>query len=111
NGETSECKSPVPSELKRKKNVTGQEVVEVEFNNQKIRFLPAMSPLPLNDKMELSQDSPYRIFSKKLFEKSPHLFLFGKSVAFFHKDTKKWESKPLEVNGEVELPWMGFKVK
>jgi hypothetical protein len=111
NGETTGCKSPMPSEIKRKKNATGQETVEVEFDGQKIQFIPGMSPLPLDDKHELSEKSPYRIFSKQLFEKSPHLFLFGMSTAYFDKNTKKWESAPLAINGEVALPWMGFKIK
>lgn len=111
NGETSGCISPSGANIKRKKNVTGQEMVEVLYDNERIQFLPQMSPLPLNDRMELSQDSPYRIFSKKLFEKSPHLFLFGTSTAFFNKETSKWESHAIPVGNEVELPWMGFKVK
>jgi hypothetical protein len=101
----------MPADIKRKKNVTGQDMIEVTIDNQKVQFLPQMSPLPLNDKMELSETSPYRVFSKKLFEKSPHLFLFGKSVAFFDKNTEKWTSGKFDEKNDIELPWMGFKVK
>lgn len=111
NGETTDCISPMPGDIKRKKNVTGQDMIEVTIDNQKVQFLPQMSPLPLNDKMELSETSPYRVFSKKLFEKSPHLFLFGKSVAFFDKNTEKWTSGKFDEKNDIELPWMGFKVK
>ena len=111
NGETTGCMSPERTQIKRKKGMTGQEMIEVEFEGARIQFLPQMSPLPLNDKMELNEDSPYRVFSKKLFEKSPHLFLFGKAAAFFNKDTSKWEAHKVDMNGEVVLPWMGFKVK
>ncbi len=111
NGETTGCLAPLPSEMKKKKSVTGQEIIEVEFNGEKINFLPQMSPLPLDQKMELSEGSPYRIFSKKLFEKSPHLFLFGDSLAFFDKETQTWESHPAPMGTEVSLPWMGFRVK
>jgi hypothetical protein len=111
NGETAGCKSPLPKDIKRKKNLNGKDMIEVEFDGQKIHFLPQMSPLPLNEKMELSEYSPFRIFSKKLFEKSPHLFLFGKSAAYFDKEKNLWESHKVEVGGEVALPWMGFKVK
>jgi hypothetical protein len=111
NGETTSCISPMPSEIKRKKNMTGQEMIEVEFDSRKIMFLPLMSPLPLDEKMELSENSPYRVFSKKLFEKSPHLFLFGKSAAFYDKGTTKWESRQFDIGQEAELPWMGFKIK
>lgn len=111
NGETSGCKAPKPSEIKKKKNATGQEMIEVEFDGQRIQFLPGMSPLPLNDKLELNESSPFRVFSRKLFQKSPHLFLFGKEVAFFRKDSEKWETHSMDIGGEVALPWMGFKVK
>lgn len=110
NGETTACFAPSPSEIRRKKNVTGREMIEVTFGGEAVRFLPEMSPLPLNDKMELSENSPFRVFSKRLFEKSPHLFLFGKQVAFFDKAKKIWQTHPLALNGQVELPWMGFKV-
>ena len=111
NGETTGCMSPTRSELKKRKNVTGKEVVEVNFDGKNILFMPEMSPLPLTESFQLDEASPYRIFSKKLFEKNPHLFLFGKTVAFFDKEQKTWNVKPVEVNGEVDLPWMGFKVK
>jgi hypothetical protein len=70
-----------------------------------------MSPLPLDSKMELNENSPFRIFSKKLFENNPHLFLFGKYVAFFDKNKGQWQGQPVELNSEVNLPWMGFKVR
>jgi ResB-like family len=111
NGETTGCISPMPHEIKKKKNVTGQDMIEVSIDGQVVRFLPQMSPLPLDDKMELSETSPYRVFSKKLFEKSPHLFLFGKSVAFFDKNTNQWSSGKFDEKNEIELPWMGFRVK
>ena len=111
NGETSECISPNAEQIKRSKHSSGKSIAEVNFNGQLIHFLPDMSPLPLNEKMELNESSPYRVFSKKLFEKAPHLFLFGKHVAFYNKETQKWEGSPIEVNGEVAIPWMGFKIK
>lgn len=111
NGESTSCISPKPQELKKKKNVTGKTMVQVDFDGQKIFFMPEMSPLPLNEKYELNENSPYRIFSKKLFEKNPHLFLFGKEVAYFDRDKKLWESHQVDINGEVPLPWMGFKVR
>lgn len=111
NGETSECLSPTPDQIKKSRNVAGKTVAQVDFMGERISFLPEMSPLPLDSKMELNENSPFRIFSKKLFEKNPHLFLFGKYVAFFNKDSQKWEGHPVEMNGEVPLPWMGFRVR
>ena len=111
NGETTGCTSPQKHEMKQKKNVLGKMMVEVTFDGQKLYFMPEMSPLPLNEKFELNENSPFRIFSKKLFEKNPHLFLFGKEISFFNKDTQKWEAHPIALGGEVPLPWMGFKVR
>jgi len=111
NGETANCISPIPADIKRTKHSSGKPLAEVNFLGNKVVFLPEMSPLPLNEKLELNEKSPYRVFSKKLFENSPHLFLFGKNAAFYNKESKNWEGSPVEVNGEVELPWMGFKVR
>lgn len=111
NGETTGCISPSPKELKRRRNVAGKTVIEVPYNGEFLTFLPDMSPLPLNEKMELSENSPYRVFSKKLFEKSPHLFLFGKSAAYYDKEKQEWITGNFEIGEEMDLPWMGFKVK
>ena len=111
NGENAECFSPQPEQIIRRKGTSGKLIAEVTFNGQKVLFLPEMSPLPLNENQELNENSPYRIFSKKIFENSPHLFMFGKYVVFFNKETTKWEGRPIEVNQDVSLPWMGFKVK
>lgn len=111
NGETQGCLAPEGAQLRKRKGLGGKDFVEIDFDGKILRFLPSMSPMPLNEKMELSEGSPYRIFSKKLFENSPHLFLFGKSAAYFNKSTGQWEAKAIELNGEVELPWMGFKVR
>jgi hypothetical protein len=111
NGETTECISPMPDQIKKKKNISGKTMAEVDFLGKKILFLPEMSPLPLDEKFELNEKSPYRVFSKKLFEKNPHLFLFGKHVAYFNRETSLWEGSPVEIDQEVALPWMGFKVK
>lgn len=111
NGETAECIAPLPNEIQRKKHASGKALAQIDFHGQKVLFMPEMSPLPLDDKMELNESSPFRVFSKKLFEKAPHLFLFGKHVAFFNKEKNLWEGSPVEINGEVDLPWMGFKVR
>lgn len=111
NGETSACVAPGPQEIKKKKGIGGQEMVEVLFDGVQVSFLPQMSPLPLNEKKEVNEQSPYRIFSKKLFEKGPHLFLFGDKVSFFDKETSQWESRVFKDGEEVPLPWMGFQIR
>jgi hypothetical protein len=111
NGESQGCLSPGPKELKITKNVQGKEIAEIAFEGNLLRFIPGMSPMPLDANFNLDSNSPYRIFSKKLFEKNPHLFLFGKNAAYFNRDKDKWESQEIEVNGEILLPWMGFKIR
>lgn len=111
NGENRGCKSPTSKELIRKKSNTGKEIVMIQFEGKTISFLPSMSPLPLDSKMDLDENSPYRIFSKKLFENSPHLFLFGTQAAFFDKTTKAWKVEKIDPAQDLPLPWMGFKLK
>lgn len=108
NAQSQKCIAP--GAVKRIKGA-GSERVEIDFNGEKLFFLPAMSPLPLDEKMNLNEGSPYRIFSKKLFENKPNLFLFGHHLAFYNKDTLQWESEEIAVNQDIELPWMGFKIR
>ena len=108
NAETQKCLAP--STVHRSKGA-GSERVTVDFLGEKISFLPAMSPLPLDQQMKLDEKSPFRIFSKKLFENKPNLFLFGTHLAFYNKDTLKWEAHPIALNQDVDLPWMGFKIR
>ncbi|HXH29434.1 MAG TPA: cytochrome c biogenesis protein ResB [Bacteriovoracaceae bacterium] len=111
NGENSTCMSPTEKNLKKTIRPDGKKLVEIDFDGRKLAFLPDVSPLPVNEKLELTESTPYRIFSKKLFEGKPHLFLFGKSAAFFDKSKNAWTAHKFEVGGSVPLPWMGFKVE
>ncbi|MGE3611229.1 MAG: cytochrome c biogenesis protein ResB [Bacteriovoracaceae bacterium] len=105
------CKALENADIKKTKSINGKEVAKIEFEGKTHLFLPEMSPLPLNEKLELSENSPFRIFSKKLFEKGPHLFLFGKSVAYFNKEKSLWEGQAINLDNEISLPWMGFKLR
>lgn len=109
--EIGKCLSPTEKEMKRTKALTGKDLLEISFEEKLLRFFPEMSPLPLNEKLELQNNSPYRILSKKLFEKSPHLFVFGKKLAFFDKDSQLWSTHAIPEKGAVDLPWMGFKLE
>ncbi len=110
NGENRGCIAPKESDIRRKKSSTGKEIVAVKFEGKEIAFLPEMSPLPLNRDLALDENSPYRIFSKKLFEQNPHLFLFGDRAAFFNKNSLKWETGNVSKDKALDLPWMGFRV-
>ncbi len=47
-------------------------------------------------------------FSLKAFEESPHLFLFGKSMAYYNKTMKRWNLSP--ITDSLKLPWMDLKL-
>ncbi len=110
NGENRGCKTPLQSEIKRRKSSNGKEIVAINFEGRDIAFIPEMSPLPLNTELTLDEKSPYRIFSRKLFEQSAHLFLFGQKAAFYNKNSTKWETGDVRKDAPLDLPWMGFRV-
>lgn len=111
NGETGGCVAPQKKDIIRKKSITGKNLAIIDFQGQKISFMPDLSPMPLDEKMDLNQASPFRVFSRKLFEKSPHLFLFGKRIAFFDKEKAQWISESFDNKEELDLPWMGFRLR
>lgn len=80
------------------------------YEGEVMSFFPDLSPWPLNKEMQMQKGANLRIFSKKLFEDKPNLFLFGKWTAFYLKDDEKWEAHPLEKNVPKEIPWMGFEL-
>lgn len=79
--------------------------------NRILTFFPELSPWPLDKDMQVISDAPLRVFSKKLFEGKPTLFLFGNYHAYFDKDDKTWGGGELQKNESVQLPWMGFELK
>lgn len=110
NVETNECTIPERDEIRMKK-MTGKLLAQVSFNRDKFSFFPDISPLPLDSDMKLDSDSPLRIFSRKLFEKGAHLFLFGGKGMFFNKKSGEWEPLLFSVQGPTKLPWMGLELQ
>ncbi len=110
NSETGECLSPELKQIK-KSTVTGKVLAEVSFKQRNISFFPDMSPLPLDEELKIDHSSPFRIFSKKLFEKGVHVFLFGKSLSYFDKVSKTWKGESFNSQDPVSLPWMGLKLR
>lgn len=107
------CYLPEDHKMSSKTTSSGKKFVVATIEGNLLKFFPEMSPMPLNDKLEVDEDSPYRVFSKKLFESSPHLFLFGDAVAFFNKDEQKWSWHEMKPNDSeaIDLPWMGSQLK
>ena len=64
--------------------------------------------------MQVIRGGSLRIFSKKLFEDSPNLFLFGTATSWFDKDEGTWNYQNFATGKKedktVILPWMGLEV-
>ncbi len=92
-----------------KKTPTNNMFMLIPHKGEFLKFFPDFSPLPLNDDLTKRQDTPFRVFSKQLFEKKPNLFLFGDKTVFFHK-RKGWLGREFNDKRPVSLPWMNFKL-
>ena len=113
NFKTKECFTP--DQRKIKTLTTKQKTRFLAFKDKQgevIKFFPDFSPIPLDDDFKPVAQSTYRIFSKKVFEGKPHLFVFGKYIGFFDKDEKKWFAENFDEPSKIiDLPWMGFNLK
>jgi hypothetical protein len=103
------CFAPNKSHLQTKSGLSGKSLLIMKEAGEELRFLPDLSPLPVDKDLKLVENSPYRIFSRKLFQDKPHLFLFGRFVSYFDRENSKWVVHPLEKE-PVDLPWMGFAI-
>ncbi len=109
---TTNCFTLKDPNVEIKFSKAGQRMAFVKYTGQPFIFLPDKSPFPLDKELKPLRSSTLRAFSSSLFSKSTILFIFGKQVAFYSKETKKWEIKTFENIGDVvALPWMGFKLK
>lgn len=101
------CKTPTDYGSDIKTTKAGNRFLVIRENERLLTFFPDLSPWPLDSSLTPIQDTTLRIFNRKLFEKSPNLFLFGKKAAYFTED--KWTAVELGKD-PVELPWMGFEL-
>lgn len=99
------CFTPEEKKIAIKKTSTGKKFLVISHKGKNISFFPDFSPWPLGEDLQMDTSSSLRIFSKELFEKGPHLFLFGDALSYFHDDV--WSVLPI-LKEAVELPWMGF---
>ena len=81
----------------------------VKHEGEFLKFFPDFSPLPLNDDLSKITDTPFRTFSKGLFERKPNLFLFGEKIAYYTK-RKGWVGRSFEKGKPLKLPWMNFNI-
>jgi hypothetical protein len=105
------CTSPLDSELKLTTTSKGLKKLSFIYQSQLIHFIPDVSPLPVTKDLKNDEESPLRLFNRKLFEEKPHLFLFGTALAYFSKDENRWHLEKIDKNsGSIDLPWMNFKL-
>jgi hypothetical protein len=105
------CFAPKKDNLTERKGVAGKSLIIIKDKGQEMRFLPELSPLPVDKDLKIMENSEFRIFSRSLFQDKPHLFIFGRNVSYFDKEEKKWIVKKLEPTVDEPLPWMGFRLR
>jgi hypothetical protein len=111
NTQTAECFTPEQKKYPVKTTTSKNKFLVVPTEEGLFTFFPEISPYPMDLKFQANENSKLRAFSKKLFEDKPNLFLFGKKLAFFSKEDKKWHVNKIELNGgPADLPWMGAQI-
>lgn len=108
---TSECFTPEEKKYPVKKTSKGTRFVAFRHGNAILKFFPDFSPVAVNDDLTKKDDTPFRVLSRDLFKDKPNLFLFGQSVSYYKKVSKRWVNKPLLEGDIVKLPWMNFKLR
>ena len=105
------CFTPEEKNISIQKTEEGNRFLVYQKGSTYYSFFPDMSPWPLDAQMQVMRGGTLRIFSKKLFEDSPNLFLFGEATSWFDKDEKKWNYQHfIKEDKTVHLPWMGLEV-
>nr|BDT28705.1 cytochrome c biogenesis protein ResB [Bacteriovorax sp. HI3] len=111
NSETAECFTPEEKRLPVKTTSANNRFLVYPVDGKLLTFFPDFSPFPVDANFQVDQKSIIRSFSKRIFEEKPNLFLFGKKLAFYSKDDKKWLVHNIELKGPtVGLPWMGAEI-
>lgn len=105
------CFVPEDRNISIQTTSAGNRFLAFKQDDRVLTFFPELSPWALDRDMQVVNDSPLRVFSKKLFEGKPVLFLFGEYHAYYNKDENSWQGGPLSAEQSVELPWMGFELK
>ena len=108
--EEATCYTPESRKIAIKTTGNGRRLLVIKKGERIFSFLPDTSPWPLDKEMKLMRGAGLRVFSKSLFEKSPNLFLFGESTAYFDKDDESWNYRKFNRDEAVSLPWMGFEI-
>ena len=103
-----QCFTPEERGLTIMETKSGKRFVVHHDGGEPITFFPDLSPWPTNEQGQSVPGGSWRAFSKNLFQETPTLFLFGRSLAYY--EDEKWVSKTFEDDTPIELPWMGFTI-
>lgn len=104
-----QCYTPEQRKIEIKETSEKNKFLVIREEGKFYSFFPDFNPWPLDKDLKVIKDSHLRIFSKKLFEDKPNLFLFGKKVAFYEEG--KWVVTSFKKDSDmIELPWMGFEL-
>lgn len=111
NTANADCFTAEERNVKIKTTSSNHRFVAIPMNNGFMTFFPEFSPYPLDKDLKPNQNSTIRVFSKKVFEGKPALFLFGTKASFFDKNIGKWRMEELPVKSKtLTLPWMGAEL-
>ena len=111
NSVTAECFTPEERHIPIKTTGAKNRFVVIPNNNSFLTFFPDFSPMPMDLKLQPDEKSVIRVFSKKLFEDKPNLFLFGKKAAWYSKGKNSWVMTNLDIKGPAAtLPWMNAEI-
>ncbi|MBC7713133.1 MAG: cytochrome c biogenesis protein ResB [Rhizobacter sp.] len=111
NSDNGECFVPEEKGFPVKETSAKNRFLVFPLKDKLLTFFPDFSPYPVDSSFQTDQKSIIRTFSKRIFEQKPNLFLFGKKLAFYSKEDKKWIVQNIELKGKsVALPWMGAEI-
>lgn len=108
------CSTPEDLGIEIQISGSSNRFLVVEADGQMYSFFPEFSPFPLSgDFNSVQRDAPLRLFNRALFEEEPHLFLFGKSIAYFDQESKTWGVDHFDNHHgrPIPLPWMDLQLR
>ncbi len=108
NSETSQCMVPKKGKYISKRGPFKKKIFLIDLDGKSHVFLPEISAWPMTQELKMMKESHYRLFNLAAFEKDPHLFIFGKSIAY-RKDGL-WVNISFKKEKNLPLPWMNFKL-
>lgn len=101
------CFSSGEYSIDLKKTKTGHRY----FSFKGLSYFPDISPYPLDKNLTPILNTTFKVFSLFPFEEAPHLFLFGKFLAFYDRSKMTWSLRKFTSSSKIKLPWMNFSIQ